>query len=248
MTDFLTGRTPVPGVAFARPSLGIYPVLVAVFCCLLLLSNISATKGIQFGFITTDGGLYLYPLTYIIGDVLAEVYGLRATRRTIWLGFAMSLIASINFWIVIKSPPTGYFGAVDPSAHYSPQQAFETTLGPVPQILLASVCGYLVGEFMNSFVLVKIKQRTREKHLWARLVSSTVVSELFDTAIFCAIAAPVIGADTFGLYLNYAFFGFVYKCGLEIILLPVTYRVIRVIKRREPTYQQAMREVDLGVR
>lgn len=93
-----------PTVAFARTGLGIYPVLVTVFCCLLLLSNIAATKGIKFGPFLTDGGAFLFPLTYVLGDVLAEVYGLRATRRAILLGFLMAVLASLTFWLVTISP------------------------------------------------------------------------------------------------------------------------------------------------
>lgn len=216
---------------FAHTGPGFYPVLVSVFCCLLLLSNIAATKGISFGFVLSDGGVFLFPLTYVIGDVLSEVYGLRATRRAILIGFAMSLLASLTFYVVSKATPAPGYGS---------QAAFDAVLGVVPQIVLASVLGYLVGEFLNSYVLVKLKERTRERKLWLRLVSSTLVGEFFDTLIFCSIAGPVIGIETFGDLVNYTVLGFALKVGVEIILLPITYRVIAFIKRREPSYQEAI--------
>lgn len=227
-----------PKVAFARTGLGIYPIIVTLFCCLLLLSNISATKGIKFGPFLTDGGAFLFPITYVLGDVLAEVYGLKATRRAIWLGFGMALLASLTFWLVTISPP---------APGYESQDAFAAVLGVVPRILLASVAGYLIGEFLNSYVLVRIKQRTREKHLWARLIGSTVVGEFGDTIVFCTIAGPAIGITGLADLANYTALGFAYKCSLEIILMPITYRVIAAIKKREPTYLEAMRAVDARV-
>lgn len=224
-----------PQAAFATTGRGIYPVLVTLFCCLLLLSNISATKGIAFGPVLTDGGVFLFPLTYVLGDVLAEVYGLRATRRAILLGFGVALLASGTFYLVTISPS---------APGYENQAAFEAVLGVVPQILLASVCGYLIGEFLNSYVLVKIKQRTRERHLWARLVSSTVVGEFGDTLVFCLIAGPAIGITGAADLTNYTLLGFAYKTGVEIVLLPVTYRIIAAIKKREPSYAQALRDLE----
>ena len=224
-----------PQAAFATTGRGIYPVLVTLFCCLLLLSNISATKGIAFGPVLTDGGVFLFPLTYVLGDVLAEVYGLRATRRAILLGFGMALLASGTFYLVTISPS---------APGYENQGAFEAVLGVVPQILLASVCGYLIGEFLNSYVLVRIKQRTKERHLWARLVSSTVVGEFGDTLVFCLIAGPAIGITGAADLANYTLLGFAYKTGVEIVLLPVTYRIIAAIKKREPSYAQALRDLE----
>nr|WP_229673705.1 queuosine precursor transporter [Nakamurella endophytica] len=219
------------GVAWASTGTGIYPVVVTLFCSLLLLSNIGATKGIQFGPFLTDGGAFLFPLTYVLGDVLAEVYGFRATRRAILTGFAVSLLASLSFWLVSISPA---------APGYTNQAAFDAVLGVVPRILLASVCGYLIGEFLNSFVLVRLKRRTRERHLWARLIGSTVVGEFGDTLVFCLLAGPAIGISTAGDLANYTALGFAYKTGLEIVLLPVTYPVIAWIKKREPSYAAAL--------
>ncbi len=219
------------GPVYAQPGSRIYPVIVAVFCCLLLISNIAATKGIKFGAIITDGGAFLFPLTYVIGDVMAEVYGLKAARQAILVGFAMALLASATFYFVEISPPT---------TDYTNQAAFTAVLGTVPRILLASVSGYLIGQFLNAYVVVKIKAITKEKHLWARLVGSTVVGEFADTLIFCSIAAPAIGITTTPDFINYVVVGYVYKCLLEIVLMPITYPVIKWVKKREPTYRPAI--------
>ena len=212
-------------VHYAMTGSSLYPVIVGVFVGVLLISNIGATKLISFGPIITDGGAFLFPLAYIIGDVLSEVYGLKAARRAILVGFAMLVVAAITFFLVQVSPPAD---------GYENQDAFEAVLGFVPRIVLASIAGYLVGQLLNAWVLVKIKERTHEKALWARLIGSTMVGELADTVVFCTIAfyGVITGAD----FLNYVVVGYLYKTLLEVVLLPVTYPVIRWVKRREPTY------------
>jgi hypothetical protein len=186
---------------------------------------VGAVKLITFGPIIVDGGAFLFPLVYIVGDVLSEVYGFKATRRAIVLGFAMSILAALVFWLVQISP------AAD---GWENQSAFESILGFVPRIVLASVCGFLVGQLLNSYVLVKIKERTQEKALWARLIGSTVVGEFADTIVFCTIA--FLGVITGTEFLLYVVIGYVYKTLLEVVLLPISYRVIAYVKRKEPTY------------
>ncbi len=137
---------------------GNYDLIVVLFCGMLLISNIGATKLIQFGPIITDGGAFLFPLTYIFGDVLSEIYGFRKARRAIFMGFGLSILASLTFWIVQIAP------AADA---YENQAAFEAVLGFVPRIVLASLCGFLAGQLINAYVLVRIKQRTKERRLWA---------------------------------------------------------------------------------
>jgi uncharacterized integral membrane protein (TIGR00697 family) len=210
---------------FAIAGSGLYPVIAALFVGLLLISNIGATKLISFGPLITDGGAFLFPLTYIIGDILSEVYGFRAARRVILLGFAMSVLAALTFFVVQISPP---------AEGYENQAAFEAVLGFVPRIVLASICGYLVGQLLNSFVLVKIKERTKERKLWLRLIGSTVVGEFADTFVFCTIA--FYGVITGAEFWNYVLVGYLYKTLLEVVLLPITYPTIRWVKRREPTY------------
>ena len=212
-------------ISFAAPASGVYPYVIAVFASLLLFSNVGAVKLIEFGPIITDGGAFLFPLVYIVGDVLSEVYGLKAARRAIFLAFGLSILASLTFWAVQSAPPAD---------GWNNQGAFEAVLGFVPRIVLASVCGFLVGQLLNSYVLVKIKERTAEKALWFRLIGSTVVGELADTLTFCTIA--FYGVITGGDFLNYVITGYIYKTLLEVVLLPITYRVIAIMKRIEPTY------------
>jgi uncharacterized integral membrane protein (TIGR00697 family) len=204
---------------------GNYDLIVVLFCGMLLISNIGATKLIQFGPIITDGGAFLFPLTYIFGDVLSEVYGFAKARRAILMGFGLSILASLTFWLVQVAP------AADA---YENQAAFEAVLGFVPRIVLASLCGFLAGQLLNAYVLVKIKQRTQERALWVRLIGSTLVGELADTVVFCTIA--FYGVITGGDFLNYVVTGYVYKVLIEVVFLPVTYPVIALIKRHEPDY------------
>jgi queuosine precursor transporter len=212
-------------VRYARTGSSLYPLVVAAFVAILLISNIGATKLIEFGPFITDGGVFLFPLTYIIGDILSEVYGLKAARKAIFMGFAMSILAAVTFYLIQLSPPADA---------YEFQSSFENVLGFVPRIVLASLLGYLVGQLLNAYVLVKIKQKTKERYLWARLIGSTAVGELADTVVFCTVA--FYGVITGGEFLNYVIVGYLYKTLLEVFLLPVTYPVIRSIKRREPSY------------
>ena len=212
-------------IHFATPAHGAYPYIIAIFAALLLLSNIGAVKLIEFGPIITDGGAFLFPLVYIAGDVVSEVYGLKAARRAIFLAFSLSILASLTFWAAEAAPA---------ASGWENQSAFVAILGFVPRIVLASLCGFLVGQLLNAYVLVKIKEWTAEKALWFRLIGSTVVGELADTVTFCTIA--FYGVITGTEFLNYVITGYVYKTLLEVVLLPITYRVIALMKRIEPSY------------
>lgn len=217
---------------FAAGVRGNYDLVLAAFVGLLLISNVGATKLIGFPTplpflpeIITDGGAFLFPLTYVLGDVLAEVYGLRKAKRAIVTGFVLAAVASLTFWLVSVTPP---------APEWPNQEAWQAVLGFVPRIVLASLLGFLAGQFLNAYVLVKLKERTREKSLWARLVGSTVVGELADTVVFCVVAfGGLVSTPTL---LNYVITGYVYKVAVEIVLLPVTYAVIRAVKKREPEY------------
>ncbi|MFL6089303.1 MAG: queuosine precursor transporter [Aeromicrobium sp.] len=216
-----------------------FDVILALFAVVLVVSNIAATKGIEFGGgrfslgpvqvlpIVTDGGAFLFPLAYILGDVISEVYGFKAARRAILTGFAMAILAAVTFLVVQHAPAASF---------YTNQKAFESVLGFVPRIVAASMAGYLTGQFLNSFVLVRMKAKTAEPHLIARLAASTGVGELADTFIFCAIASTAIGINTMATFWNYFIVGFIYKTSVEFIVMPVTMVVIAWLKRREPTY------------
>jgi queuosine precursor transporter len=225
---------PAPDIdrpAFAKVGSAYYPVLVAVFTALVIISNVTATKGVAFGPIITDGGFIVFPLTYIIGDVLSEVYGFKAARRAIILGFSMNILAALAFWATVYLPAADF---------YTNQEHFENIVGSYTQLIIAGLAGFIVGQTINAWVVVAIKERTKEKHLWARLVGSTFAGQLGDTLVFCAIAANAIGITTFKDFAVYTALGWVYKTAVEVVFLPITYRVIATIKKREPTYQAAL--------
>lgn len=231
--------SPKPDIRFASRGSSYYDVLLAMFCVILVVSNIAATKGIEVGSgsmslgpvqlwpIVADGGAILFPIAYIIGDLISEVYGFKAARRAVFVGFAMAVLTAVTFAIVQRLPAASF---------YENQAAFEVVAGPVGQIVVASLAGYTVGQLLNAYVLVKMKARTAERGLVGRLLASTFVGELADTFIFCAIAATAIGIDSFGVFLNYFVIGVLFKVSVEILVLPVTVQLIGWLKRREPTY------------
>ncbi|MGO1943729.1 MAG: queuosine precursor transporter [Ancrocorticia sp.] len=229
------GVVPAPESApTPRSARGYYDIIAVVFVAFLLVSNIAATKliGLDLGplHLVFDGGAILFPLTYVLGDVLSEVYGFRRARRVIVTGFLVQLVASIVFAIVVALPPSG---------DYVDQDAFAAVVGVVPRFVAASTLGFLCGQLLNSYVLVRIKKRWGEKHLWARLMGSTLVGEAVDTVVFCAVAwGSVILAGDMPLetIVNLTVVGFIYKVAVEAILLPVTYAVVGWLKRREPEY------------
>jgi len=178
-----------------------------------------------------DGGAILFPLTYILGDVLSEVYGFKAARRVILTGFVVQLIASLTFWLVQIAP-------VGPD--YTSQEAFEAVLGVVPRFVAASIIGYIAGQLLNSYVLVRIKDRFGEKHLWVRLLTSTLVGEAADTILYCAIAWA--GVASLGTIANLTITGYIYKVGVEALFLPLTYQVVGWFKRHESSYAAGARK------
>lgn len=206
-----------------------YAVVMSVFCGLLLISNVAATKTITVaedlplvGGIYTDGGAFLFPLTYILNDVLAEVYGFAQAKRVVWVGFALAALASVTFLIVGWAPA---------GPGYENQDAFRAVLGFVPRIVGASLIAYLAGQFLNAYVLVRLKQR-QGGALWQRLIGSTLVGEFADTAIFCVVA--FVGVfPTWGSLASYTVAGYLYKVVVEILLLPLTYAVIKRLKAHE---------------
>ncbi|WP_315533089.1 queuosine precursor transporter [Corynebacterium matruchotii] len=201
-----------------------YPVLLALFTTIFILSNIVSTKGVQVGPLVTDGAFFLFPAAYVIGDVISECYGFRAARRAVWTGFLAMIIAVSTFYVAILLPAASF---------YEGQAAFAVTLGLVPRIVVASLSGYAAGQLLNAWLLTLMKDRLGERGLWKRLLGSTVVGEFGDTLIFCLIAAPVIGISTVGDTANYVVVGFVWKTLVEVAVLPITYLVIRRIKAHE---------------
>ena len=212
------------GSSYIPVQKSVYPVLLALFTTIFILSNIVSTKGVQVGPLVTDGAFFLFPAAYVIGDVISECYGFRAARRAVWTGFLAMIIAVSTFYVAILLPAASF---------YEGQAAFAVTLGLVPRIVVASLSGYAAGQLLNAWLLTLMKDRLGERGLWKRLLGSTVVGEFGDTLIFCLIAAPVIGISTVGDTANYVVVGFVWKTLVEVAVMPITYLVIRRIKAHE---------------
>ena len=197
-------------------------IITTAFAVVLILSNIASSKIASVGWLSFDGGTILFPLAYIFGDILTEVYGYSRARRVIWIGFVMNLLMVLTFWIV---------GILPSASDWGLQSSYNAILGVVPRIVLGSLCAYVIGEFLNSFVLAKMKIRSGGKKLWQRAIGSTIVGQFFDTTVFLFIAfAGVLQWDLLWViwYTNYIF-----KIAVEIILLPATYRVVAWLKIKE---------------
>jgi uncharacterized integral membrane protein (TIGR00697 family) len=196
--------------------------VTALFVAVLLISNVASTKIVDLWFFTFDGGTLLFPLSYIFGDILTEVYGYGRSRKVIWLGFASALLMSLVFILVGKMPS---------ARGWENQEAYEKILGLTPRIVLASLAAYFCGEFSNSFVLAKMKVLTRGRHLWMRTIGSTLVGELVDTLLFVMIA---FGATlSAGLLWTVVVSNYVFKTAVEALFTPLTYWIVRVLKRAE---------------
>lgn len=201
-----------------------YDIILASFVAFLLISNISAVKLIEIGPIITDGGALLFPLTYIFGDILTEVYGYRYARRAIWTAFIIMAVASITFLIV---------GALPAAPDWPNQDSWQNVLGFVPRIVIASLSAFLVGQFLNSYVLAKLKIKYGKKRLWLRLVGSTMAGELLDTIIFTVVAFAGTGFLSGNDMIKFVVLGWIYKTVIEIILMPLTYKIISFLKTHE---------------
>ncbi len=201
-----------------------YDLAVAASVATLIISNLGAMKLVAFGPIIADGGAVLFPLAYILGDVMTEVYGYKHTRRAIWVSFVWLLLMIAVLSIVQHLP------AVDGAPNV---KEFDAVFGFVPRIVAASLVAYLVGEFLNSFVLAKMKVYAQGKRMWQRLVASTLLGEAVDTTIFCMVA--FYGLITGSQMVNYILVGIAFKVTVETLMLPITYRVIHWLKTREQT-------------
>ena len=198
-------------------------LITSLFTTLLIVSNIASTRIIDFpGGLSFDAGTLMFPLTYIFNDVLTEVYGYNRSRRVIWTGFMALVISAVALWGVSLFPPAAGWGQ---------DQAWQSILGLMPRLVLASLLAYLVGEFMNSMVLAKLKTKTQGRHLWFRLIGSTVAGQFFDTLIFASVA--FIGVLNWELWFHLVWSNYIFKLGVEILLLPLTILVLKSIKKSE---------------
>lgn len=200
-------------------------LITALFVVVLIVSNIASTKVVLFGPFTFDGGTLLFPLAYIFGDVLTEVYGYKRSRRVIWIGFFLLLLSALTFGLVGALPT--------PADEFSQKsaEAFSTILGLVPRIVLASLVAYWVGEFANSYILARLKVATQGRFLALRTIGSTLVGQGLDTAIFLLVAF-------YGLWDNSLLWtvfvsNYIFKVGVEVLFTPLTYGVVGFLKRAE---------------
>lgn len=215
--------TAIDGTAGARRHFRYFDYVMAAFVAILLLSNlIGAAKLATLGGFTFGAGIMFFPISYVIGDVLTEVYGYANARRCVWMGFAALLFMAFMSWVVVALPP---------AAGWDGQAAYESVFGSTWRIVAASVIAFWAGEFVNSFVLAKMKLLTKGKHLWSRTIGSTVFGQAIDSAIFYPIAFLGIWSTEQVLTVMVVNWGL--KVLWEVLLTPVTYAVVGWLKARE---------------
>lgn len=196
-----------------------FDIIMATFVAVLIISNIASTKILSLWKFTFDGGTLLFPLSYIFGDILTEVYGYKKAKRVIWTGFFLTALMAITMAIVTWLPP---------AANWPFQEPFKQIMGLTPRIVLASLIAYFAGEFSNSYILAKLKVKTKGKMLWLRTISSTLVGEGFDTLIFTTIAFYGVFPLSAIIISNYIF-----KVSAEVIFTPITYKIVGFLKKSE---------------
>jgi queuosine precursor transporter len=199
----------------------LYVVIAGLFICFLMISNIIVGRLVSIGEIIVNGDFFLFPLTYIIGDILTEVYGFQRTRLVIWLGFLTNIIMAIYFSIVLKLPFPKEF---------TTNQVYTTVLGNTPIIVFASITAYFLGEFSNSITLSVMKKLTKGKWLWTRTIGSTIVGQIFDTGTFMLIVFHALPQN---ILIQLMLIAYSFKVGYEILATPITYFVIEKIKKLE---------------
>ena len=209
--------------------------ITAMFVTVLVVSNIaSSAKIVDWGInifginMAFDAGTLLFPVIYIFGDILTEVYGYKQSRRVIWIGFFCLGLSSLVFWIVSLLP-----GEIT-WQHYAGQDAYDAILGGMSSggIVLASLVGYWTGEFSNSFVLAKMKVITSGRWLWTRTISSTLVGEFVDSTVFILVAS-LFSVFPWSLFTTLVMTNYLFKCSVEALMTPITYLAVNSLKKRE---------------
>lgn len=199
-----------------------FDIIVGLFVAVLLISNIASTKIVDIWRFTFDGGTIIFPLSYIFGDILTEVYGYRQSRRAIWIGFLSAMVMSLVLGLV---------GLIRPAEGWELQEAYMAILGQTPRIVTASLIAYFAGEFLNSFILAKMKVFTEGKWLAARTISSTIAGQAIDTLIFVFIA--FYGVFSNSLLFTIIVSNYIFKVLMEVAFTPLTYKIVNTLKRAE---------------
>lgn len=199
-----------------------YEFLAALFIMTLVVSNIASVKMVGIGPVVFDAGTLLFPLAYIVGDIITEVYGFRKMRALLYIGISMLLLTTLTFWIV---------GALPSTVEWTGQSAYDEILGVVWRIVLASCVAIFVGEFINSYLLAHWKVKTKGAYIWRRIVGSSAVGSLLDTVIFSVIA--FVGTVSSGTLFSLIVTVYLVKLAVEIVISPLTLRAIDYIKRVE---------------
>ena len=189
------------------------------FVAILLISDTVAVKIIQVGPLSLTGATFIFPISYIFGDILTEVYGYKASRKIIWVGFLALILMSFFYWFVQILPAAPF---------WNNQHAYEMILGTVPRIVLGSIAGYFFGEFSNSYVMSKMKILTSGKHLWTRTVGSTIVGEAVDSILFVVVS--FLGIIPLGGLVAMILSIYFIKVIYEVLITPITYLVVRKLK------------------
>jgi queuosine precursor transporter len=202
-----------------------YDLVMAAFVTVLICGNvIGAAKRCQIGGFTFSAGVLFFPISYIFGDVLTEVYGYSRARKVVWAGFGALAFASFMSWAILQFPP---------APDWPHQPAYETVFGGTPRIVLASLVAYFSGEFCNSYVLAKMKLVTGGRRLWTRTIGSTIVGEAVDSLIFYPLAFLGAPGWTTDQVLAVLMGNYLLKVGWEVLMTPFTYRVVNFLKRAE---------------
>jgi len=205
--------------------------ITAVFVTVLVISNIIAVKLVSIAGLMLPAAVILFPISYIFGDILTEVYGYSNARKVIWTGFFCNLIAVIAIWLAGLLPGAPIWTAGVFSTPGGAQSAYAAILGFTPRLLFASFIAYLTGEFLNSFMLAKLKIKTKGKFLWVRTIGSTIVGEGADSAIF--ITAAFLGILPGSALLTTILSQWLFKVAYETVATPLTYLVVNFLKRKE---------------
>ncbi len=202
----------------------LYTLIIAIFITVLITSNIASAKlfSLLGSGIIIDGGTILFPFAYIIGDIVTEVYGFKKAKHLIYIGFIMSILTSITLYVVQILPP---------AVGWNNQDAYIAILGALPRIITGSLCAYLIGEILNSYVMARLKVITNGKYLWVRTIGSTLVGALVDTTIFSFIAFYGTIPDQSLVMLIATVYTI--KVSVEVIVTPITYKIIRHLKNVE---------------